>query len=152
RALFRKWRLPDADREDCLQEVWVEVVAHLGRFQHDPRRGRLSTWLTTLARNKAADSIRRRSRHPSQPLEEGDALALLDPVPGPVADCERRWTQARVRGALEGLAERVSECSFRVLYLRYIEGRTVAEIADVVGLTPEQVRLRAHRMKRRFRN
>jgi RNA polymerase sigma-70 factor (ECF subfamily) len=151
RALLGKWRLPAVDREDCLQEVWVEVVAHLGRFQHDPRRGRLSTWLTTLTRNKAVDSIRRRNRHPSQPLE-AHAGGLPDPVPGPVADCERRWIQARVRGVLDGLAERVSERSFRVLYLRWIEGRTVPEIADAMGLSPEQVRLRAHRMKQRFRD
>ncbi len=122
RALLEKWRLSDADREDCLQEVWVEVVAHLGHFQHDPRRGRLSTWLTTLARNKAADSIRRRTRHPFQSLGEDTEVPLADPVLGPEADFERRWEQAQVRGALAELADQVPVCSFRVLYLRLDRG------------------------------
>ena len=99
REVLEKWHLSDADREDCLQDVWVEVLVHLGHFQHDPGRGRLSTWLTTLARNKAADSIRHRSRHPSRPLGADDDVALLDTGPGPESDCERHWAQARVRGA-----------------------------------------------------
>jgi len=151
RKVLEKWHLSDADREDCFQDVWVEVLVHLGHFQHDPGRGRLATWLTTLARNKAADSIRHRYRHPSRPLGH-DGVALLDTGPGPESDCERHWAQARVRGALTQFADQVPESSFRVLYLRWIEGREVAEIAAALGLTPEQVRLRAHRMKRRFRD
>ena len=60
--------------------------------------------------------------------------------------------QARVRRALTRFADQVPESSFRILYLRWIEGRDVAEIAAALGLTTEQVRLRAHRMKRRFRD
>jgi len=152
RAFLEKCRLADADLEDCLQDVWVEVVAHLGHFQHDPRRGRLSTWLTTLARNKAVDSIRRRSRHSMQSLGRDDEVPLADLPLGPEADCERRWAQARVRGALAKLADHVPVRSFRVLYLRWIEDRNVAEIATALDLTPDQVRLLAHRMKERFRD
>ena len=99
REVLEKWHLPDADREDCLQDVWVEVLVHLGHFQHDTGRGRLSTWLTTLARNKAADSIRHRSRHPSRPLARTMTSPSSIPVParspiasgtGAGAGCEAR--------------------------------------------------------------
>jgi RNA polymerase sigma-70 factor (ECF subfamily) len=152
KSAFTKWHLPYADRDDCLQDVWVEVIAHLGGFEHDPRRARLSTWVTTMARHKAVDWIRRRSRNSALRIEEVDEVSIPNPIPGPVADYERRWTQTRVRGVLDGLANRVSTSSFRVLYLRWIEGHDIAAIADATGLTPEQVRLRAHRMKRRFRS
>ena len=36
RKFLGRWALSDADRSDCLQEVWHEVVAQLARFEHDP--------------------------------------------------------------------------------------------------------------------
>jgi hypothetical protein len=38
-----------------------------------------------------------------------------------------------------------------VLYQRFIDGRTSAQVADAMGITPEQVRFRVHRMKQKFR-
>ena len=38
RTFLGKWALSEADRNDCLQEVWHEVVAQLARFGHDPGR------------------------------------------------------------------------------------------------------------------
>ena len=60
-------------------------------------------------------------------------MAVADPVSGPEADCERHWTQARVRDVLAEFAKQVPECHFRVLYLRWIEGLTIAQIAAAIG-------------------
>ncbi len=152
RKFLGQWDLADADRSDCFQDIWQEVVVNLNRFQHDPTRGRLSTWIMTLARNKAVDSIRRRSRQLPKHLDRDGASALLDPHPDPGTEYERRRTQALVRSVLGELADQVSEASFQVLYLRWIEGRPTSEIAAALALTPEQVRFRICRMKRKFRD
>ena len=115
RAFLRRSGLPRADRSDCSQEVWKEVVAHLGHFQHDPRRGQLSTWLMTLARNKAVDSIRR--RHQLLVGLDEDAVELVGPDPDPAAECDRRTSQVEVRTVLAALSRQVSATSFQVLYL-----------------------------------
>jgi hypothetical protein len=52
---------------------------------------------------------------------------------------------------LAELRSQVSECSYRVLYLRWIEGRTASETAAALGLIPEQVWFREYRMKNHFR-
>jgi RNA polymerase sigma-70 factor (ECF subfamily) len=149
RKFLRRWALSEADRNDCLQEVWHEVVSQLGRFGHDPGRARLSTWLMTLARNKAVDVIRRRSRHPLESLDDSGEAAALDPGPDPSAEYERRRTLARVHRVLAQLSSQVSPMSFQVVYLRWIEGRPTAEVAAALALTPGQVRVRTCRMKRK---
>jgi len=145
---LQKSALPEADREDCLQCVWGEVVDHLASLAYDPSRGRLSTWLLTVARNRSVDMLRRR-RRASRLIEAG--LTLVDPGPGPVESYERRSKQNRVRSVLEEFSGRVTALNFQILYQRMIEGRTVAEVAAALGLPPEQVRFRLYRMKREFR-
>ena len=142
--------LPEADREDCLQDVWGEIVVHLANLPYDPRRGRLSTWLITVARYRALNMLRRQRRLYTGLIDfESD---LLDPNPGPVAACECLSNRAQVKRVLSELAAQVSELNFQVLHQRFIDGRTSAEVADNLGLTPEQVRFRLHRMKQKFRD
>jgi RNA polymerase sigma factor (sigma-70 family) len=149
REFLRRSALPEADLEDCLQSVWGEVVAHLADLRYDPGRGLLSTWLITVARNRSVDMLRRRRHRASRPIV-GEPT-LVDPGPGPAESYERRSKQARVRSVLEELSGRVTALNFQVLHQRMIEGRTVAEVATTLGLTPEQVRFRLYRMKREFR-
>jgi RNA polymerase sigma factor (sigma-70 family) len=147
----RLGHLSGPDQGDCIQEVWLEIVAHLGHFRDDPRHTHLRTWIATLARNKAMDFVREHSRHPRKDLSDRILVDLPSHEFDPAVECERHGTQALVRNALAELASQVSATSFRVLYLRSIEERTVPEVASKLGLTPEQVRFRHHRMKQKLR-
>lgn len=149
RAFLRKSGLSEVDQEDCLQCVWGEVVEHLAALPYNPRRARLSTWLLTVARNRSVDMLRRRRRLSSGLGESMNAV--VDPRPGPIAAYERRSTWGHVERALAELSEQVSELNFQVFQQRMFDDRTVAEVAATLDLTPEQVRFRLHRMKRKFR-
>lgn len=151
-VFLRRCGVPDEELNDCSQDVWQEVVTKLSHFHPDTRRGQLSTWVMTLARNKAVDSFRRRSRQVSERLGDNEAIAPLDPSPDPAAQYERQATVAQVRNVLAELSSQVSQTSFQVLYLRWIEGRPTDEVAVALELTPDQVRFRNHRMKRKFRD
>jgi RNA polymerase sigma factor (sigma-70 family) len=152
RTFLKRWALSEADRNDCVQEVWHEVVTQLVHFGHDPDRARLSTWLMTLARNKAVDVIRQRSRRTIVSLDDRTESAAMDPRPDPAAAYERRRMLTQLRSVLDELANQVSQTSFQALYLRWIEGRPTSEVAAVLALTPGQVRFRTHRMKRKLRH
>jgi DNA-directed RNA polymerase specialized sigma24 family protein len=52
---------------------------------------------------------------------------------------------------MEELRDFVSEKTYRVLLLRLIEGRSEAETAAELDLTPEQVRYRKYRGQRKLR-
>jgi RNA polymerase sigma factor (sigma-70 family) len=140
-----------ADLNDCVQEVWTTLLAKLSDFRYDPGRGLFLSWLYTLVGSKATDLIRQKTRHPAGRLSRAAAARLRGPDADPAAEYERRRQQALVRGVLGELRGRAPECSYRVLYLRWIEGRTVPEIAVTLGLTAGQVRARQHRMWRRLR-
>jgi RNA polymerase sigma-70 factor (ECF subfamily) len=143
--------VPVPDLNDCAQQVWVVLLARLRSFRYDPRRGRFRCWLYTLVRNKAADLLRGRSQHPSALLGCRAAAVLRSRDGDPAAEYERRRRQVVVRRVLTELRRRVPERCYRVLYLRYVEGRTVGETAATLGLTPAQVWPLEHRGRQRFR-
>ena len=58
--------------EDLAQEVFLMAYAKLGTF--DPARSRFSTWLFTIARNRAVNAARRKKpRYMADPPERADA-------------------------------------------------------------------------------
>ncbi len=58
--------------EDLAQEVFLTAYAKLGTF--DPARSRFSTWLFTIARNKAVNAAaRKKPRYMADPPERADA-------------------------------------------------------------------------------
>jgi RNA polymerase sigma-70 factor (ECF subfamily) len=144
-------QVPRDSHDDCVQQVWVEVVKKLPAFRYDPRRGRLLTWLNRITRGKAIDLRRRRSCRPTHNLTARQQADLPGTETDPAAAYERRRQREAVWFVLGELRSQVSECSYRVLYLRWVEGRTAAETAAAVGLTAPQVWFREYRMKNHFR-
>ena len=141
---------PAADLDDCTQEVWTTLVTKLGGFRYDPPRCRFLSWLYTLVHSKATDLHRSKTRHPTESLTSAGEAELYVSDMDPVAEYEQRRRQALVNAALDELRKQVSERNYRVLYMRSVEGRTVAETAAALGLEPEQVRLLHYRLKQKL--
>ncbi len=60
--------------EDILQDGYVKIWRHAARF--DPSRASPVTWMSSIMRNTAIDTLRRR-RQPTTDLEE--ALSVASP-------------------------------------------------------------------------
>lgn len=69
---------PD-DAEDCLQETLIAALRAYPRLGHADN---LRAWLYTIARRKATDLARSRSRRPSEPME--GLAAGAEPSVGPI--------------------------------------------------------------------
>jgi RNA polymerase sigma-70 factor (ECF subfamily) len=89
---------------------------------YDPRRGRVATWLLTIARNAAIDAMRVRRPEPLDP--EIVAARLQARVLDEGAPPDER---ERVRGALAELPEPQR----RALFLAAYAGRTAREIGEL---------------------
>jgi RNA polymerase sigma-70 factor, ECF subfamily len=101
--------------DDALQETWLTAVRRLRDFE--PARSAFSTWLCGIAANVIRNFLRRR------------ALRLHHTLNGDAA-CGDDHQTIRDRGeqiarSLAGLSERHEQ----VLRLKYLEGRSVDEIA-----------------------
>lgn len=143
-------RVPPEDLHDVLQDVWKQLLTALPRLRYDSRRGRFRSWLFAVVHSKAANLRRRRARHHAQSLGRQEA-ALAGRDDDPATSCERRDRQEVVQQVLAALRQQVSPRGYRLVYLRWIEGRAMSEIATALDLTPRQVWFLHHRMKLKLR-
>jgi RNA polymerase sigma factor (sigma-70 family) len=139
-------RLSPSDREDCVQDVMMELVRKFGDGLPETARADHTGLIRTISRNKAADILRRRYRRPESPLEDGAGAGLPAQEGGP----DPGESVALVWEALLALDQEVPVTSYLVFYLRTIEGWEVGEIADLFGLSAERVRSRCHHVKTMF--
>jgi RNA polymerase sigma-70 factor (ECF subfamily) len=132
-----------AAAEDVAAETWVQVVRGLPGFRGDEQAWR--AWLFTTARRRAADEVRRRSRHPVVPLAEaaGDREPRTEDAAG--LAMENLGTAAAV-AAVSGLPPQQAE----VIVLRVLAGLDTEAVARIVGRSPGAVRVAAHRGLRRL--
>ena len=87
--------------EDVAQETFVRAWRHAGTY--DPRRGRVATWLLTIARNAAIDAMRVRSGRSHSTRRSSPAGSSERAAGGAVDDGAPPDERERVRGALAEL-------------------------------------------------
>jgi RNA polymerase sigma-70 factor (ECF subfamily) len=152
RTLKRSFPEP-TERDDVFQEVWLTIARKLPGFQWRQGMQGFQGWMAKLIRHKTVDMIRRRRRQPSR-VGRGQANEDWEPVdaagdPARLSLPRRQWEA--MQAVLAHLRPRIPETNFHILRLHYWEGWTVREIAAQVGLTPEQVWSRLHRLLRKVR-
>jgi RNA polymerase sigma factor (sigma-70 family) len=122
--------------EEVAQETFVRAWKHSGAF--DPRRGGVTTWLLTIARNVAVDVVRLRR---NEIVGGSDALLALQ-IPSPEQDPDERLIAAgesqRVRRAVATLPEEQK----RALVLAAFHGLTGREISELEGIPLGTVKTR----------
>jgi RNA polymerase sigma factor (sigma-70 family) len=135
----------EATAEDVAQETFVRAWRHARSY--DPRRGRVATWLLTIARNLAIDVIRVKKAEPLDPDLVASKLQQAG-VAGSTADQgSAPEERLRVRAAIAELPPEQRRALFLAAYL----GRTAREIAEVEGvpLGTAKTRIRAAMLKLR---
>lgn len=130
--------------EELTQDVFLTAWRKAARF--DAARGRLSTWLMTIAHNLAVDRLRR-DTGVTRPT-----LVLVDEVPEQAGFDEGSVVLER-DAAVRALAS-LSDAERRLLARAYFRGLTAREIAEADGipLGTVKTRLRAALIKVRRAN
>ena len=140
---IRRDGVPDLECEDCVQEVWLALLEAHPEWTLDEPRTR--AWLLAVAHNKALDFHRRRHRHPSRSLDELRPIPSNDPLPGAGTEVDREDPHQELLSALQGALTRISEVN-REIFMRRAQGETNRQIGNAIGLTPDQVKWRYHRV------
>ncbi len=144
-------RLSRNDREDCVQDVMVEVVRKFGSETPVSIQNKLMGWIRVVSRNKAVDIHRRRKRKPELLFDDGAGATLIDRAFLQNQQSEESSEAVSlVREALSHLDARVAPMTYLVFHLRHLEGWSITEISDLFQIRPERTRARCHRAKRKF--
>ena len=137
--------------EDLVQEVFIRVYRHLGRFD---RSKKFSTWIYTIASNLGKNELRNRSRNPlvlftsiTQGWEDEERpLEFEDPSLRP----DDLFRKRHVKELVEQSVARLPQHHREVFVLREIEGRSYEEIAEITHCNLGTVKSRLNRARSSF--
>jgi len=142
----------DSEAEDAVQEAYLHAFTHLENFRSESS---LSTWLSRIVMNEALERLRRQQPTGDSAAAESGLTGveviqfpLVPTAPSPEHVLAQREILHLVAVAIDHLPDK-----YRIVFVtRVIEGMTVAETADLLGLRTETVKIRLHRARRLLRD
>jgi RNA polymerase sigma-70 factor, ECF subfamily len=143
RTLFGRHRVPlyrwllrlvgdEALAEDLLSDVFLDVWRQAATFE---ARSSVSTWLLAIARYKALSARRRRT---DAELDAKIASTVADPADDPEVVLQKKTRAELLRHSLARLSPQHGE----VIDLVYFHGKSVKEVAEIVGTAEATVKTR----------
>lgn len=141
------------EAEEAVQAAYLAAFNAIGRFEG---RSSLSTWLTRIVINEALARQRSGSRRRRELGEMG--VAMLDDYRAAFArgsdavGPEAAAARARLRGLLEEAIGKLPEQFRTVFVLREVEGLSVEDTAQVLGLVEGTVKTRLLRARRKLQD
>jgi RNA polymerase sigma-70 factor, ECF subfamily len=141
----------DADAEDAVQDAYVSAFTNLGGYRGEST---LATWLSRIAINEALGRLRRRratAEFVARGSARGEAELIQFPLTTSHGDPERTMAQRQILELVERATDNLP-ASFRLVFVtRVIEGMSVEETSELLGIKPETVKTRLHRARQLVR-
>ena len=132
----------DAEAEDIVQEAYVRAFPHLESFRGDASLG---TWLSRIVINEALGRLRKRRRTVAMP-ENPQAEIIQFPL-NPSDDPERTMAQRQILELVERATDSLPDVYRMVFMARVIEGLSIEETSELLGVRPQTVKTRLHRAR-----
>ncbi len=137
------------DVEDIAQQVFVKAYFSIKRFD---QRAAFSTWLYKITVNECWDLLRKKKVRPllyesdlsEEQVQQFSAAEKFESGAQDVSD--KLEAQQRIEILLQGLDER----DRMMLILKEVEGFAIEEIAEILDLNANTVKVRLFRARRRI--
>ena len=136
------------DVEDVAQQVFLKAYLGLKKFD---QRAAFSTWLYKIAVNECWDYLRKKKVRPlvyEADLSE-EQVSRLDGIVSADRPPEGPSDRAEMREVLERLLSALPEQDRELLVLKEMEGFSVQELAEILGLNVNTVKVRLFRARGR---
>ena len=145
------------EAEDISQNVFLKIHAGLKDFRGEAS---LSTWIYRIATNAALDRLRKRSfgqtaqvaSDAAAPGDAADAGAVAD-IAGNTAEpsVESLFMRRETNECIANFVDSLPENYRTVLALSDLDGLKNREIADILGLSVDVIKIRLHRARRELK-
>lgn len=123
------------DRRDLFQEIALQLWRAYPNFKGDSK---VSTWMYRIALNVAISGLRK-SKDPPLQISE-NLYQIPDAVTDSTEQIELLYQAIYALSDLE-----------KALILLFFEDKTTEEIADLSGITPNNVRVKMHRIREKLK-
>lgn len=120
------------DAEDAVHDAFIAYIEKAPAFDDGEHE---KAWLCRVTVNKCRDLLRRRAVRTHASLDEIEEPAVTDEIP------------ADISSVIESLPDGLRVC----VTLHYLEGFSVEEVAEIVGVTVPAVKMRLLRARERLR-
>ncbi len=132
-SLTLKMLADEQDAEDALQDTFVLVWQNIQHY--DPEKGKLSTWIYTIASRICLDRLKRRKR--TQPIADDESVFRdfsenMNP--------EHKLVNTEWISIVRILAAQLSQKQQLVFTLRLLENVPIEEIETITQMTAEQIK------------
>ena len=144
--LARRILRNEDDAQEAVQDALLNAVQALPGFRGEAP---FAKWITRITANQALKILRKRKGLPTEAYLEDDEEALRRPqFVAPWADSPEHVLQLReTREHLDAALEALSDSYRSIFVLRDIEGLSVEETAEVLGISPANVKVRLMRAR-----
>ena len=124
------------DSEDLASDVFMYCYSHYDNY--DPEKSSLNTWLYLIVNSRLKNRYRDAKTYVD--LEE-----LVGVIPDETVDMDAGIYLQQLRTSLENALKKLPERQRRIVTMRYFEDRSNAEIAEIMSMTPGNVRVQLSR-------
>jgi len=137
-----------ATAEEITQDVFIQVWHKAPTYR--PELGKVSTWLTSITRHRAIDTLRHSAARPeghSVLLDDEIALTLFSEEPAVESQVEEGQQQRRLRTALAELPYDQKQALFLAYFRGYSHQQIAEESDQPLGTVKTRIRLGMQKLR-----
>ncbi len=138
RSLALRLTRSEAEADDVVQDAFVAVLEKIGSFRGESAFG---SWVYRVAANFALMRLRSPAARRARPLDEAPDPVEEAPLPDDRCDARRRLH------AVASASARLRAPARRVIELRVVDGMDTVQVADLLGVSEDVVKVRLHRAR-----
>ncbi len=131
------------EAEEVAQDTFIKAYKSLNKFKGDSK---FSTWIYKIAYNTCLDRLKKNKKHFNDVTIDEFTEHQLKTIDNALDNLERKERQQSIQDCIALLP---SDASF-LLTLYYFEEQSLEEISKVMGLTPNNVKVKLFRSRKKL--
>jgi RNA polymerase sigma-70 factor (ECF subfamily) len=152
RRLVERQGVPEGHVPDVIQQILAGIAKSVAQWQDDGNPSSFRRWLNRVARNVVIKFMKR-ERGQVRGRGGTDFLELLERTPDSESEEQvREYQRELVVWAAEQVQGEFRETSWKAFQATQVEGRSVAEVAAELGVTPGSIYMSRSRIMARIRS
>lgn len=154
RALAVSYKLPSQDVDDVVQEVFISMANFFKEKKFDSKKGHIHSWVTTFAKWRMIDIVRRNQRINKQVTSGDDLLMEMQPDERQNADSfyENKRQKSLFRRAVKNVAKQHLNKDFLIFSDFHFNNLSNEQIMQKHRVNSSMIYIAKHRVIKRIKN